>query len=146
MPKEPPFTATFLAVKLLDIGLVTVYFFVFGLIIAKLFDGFIGGFDEKDYKDISVWWIAIEIIFQLIVIGIVCYGLRNIVSNIPFPLDGVGGFDHSRLKELEGGEVLIVVLIMFQKNFYEKVSYFINKVFHRSYNLSDVSTRGEIKL
>jgi hypothetical protein len=146
MSKKVPFTATFLAVKLLDIGLVTVYFFVFGLIIAKLFDGFIGGFDEKDYKDISVWWIAIEIIFQLIVIGIVCYGLRNIVSNIPFPLDGVGGFDHSRLKELEGGEVLIVVLIMFQKNFYEKVSYFINKVFNRSYNLSDVSTRGEIKL
>jgi hypothetical protein len=54
--------------------------------------------------------------------------MRNLVSLIPFPLNGVAGFDHSRLKELEGGEVLAVVLILFQRNLYDKVTYFVNKV------------------
>jgi len=54
--------------------------------------------------------------------------LRNLVNLIPFPLNGVAGFDHSRLKELEGGEVLAVVLILFQRNLVDKVTYFVNKV------------------
>lgn len=119
-----PFTSTFLAVKLLDIGYVTFLFFVFGLIFAKGFDLIYGKFDKEKYKKVPKWKLLLEILLHIFAIGVVAYILRNVVELIPFPLDGVAGFRHSLLKELEGGHILTVVLILFQKNLEEKVKYF----------------------
>jgi hypothetical protein len=125
---DPPFTATFLAVKLLDIGLVTMYFFVLGMISAKLFDSFIIWLNGEDYENTPLWRLSLEIIAQLIFVGILAYVLRNIVEMIPFPLNGVAGFQHSRLKELDGGEVLAIALIVFQINIYDKIVVFVNRI------------------
>jgi len=43
-------------------------------------------------------------------------------------LDGVAGFQHTRLKELDGGEVMALVLILFQRNLIDKVFYFVNRL------------------
>ena len=128
MPSDPPFSATFLAVKLADIGLVTVYYFVFGIIIAKGFDIIYGKFRKDDYDKKSEIQIFLEIIVHLFLMGVIAYGLRNIVSAIPFPLEGVAGFQHSRLKELQGGAVLSIVLVFFQKNLMSKIKYFSKRV------------------
>jgi hypothetical protein len=119
-----PFTPTFLAVKLLDIGYVTFLYFMFGLAFAKGFDLLYGDFDKQKYKNQPKWKLFLEIILHVFAIGVTAYILRNLIELIPFPLDGVGGFQHSRLKELEGGHILTVVLILFQKNLEEKVKYF----------------------
>jgi hypothetical protein len=119
-----PFTLTFLGVKLLDIGFVTLLFFIFGVIFAKGFDLLLGKFDKDKYKKHSKWIILLEILLHVFAIGVVAYILRNVVELIPFPLEGVAGFRHSMLKELEGGHILTVVLILFQKNLEEKVRYF----------------------
>ena len=124
---DPPFTATFLAVKLLDIGLVTMYFFILGLAAAKVFDFVIRQMGNEDYEKTPLGLLFLEITIQMVFIGIIAYILRNIVGLIPFPLNGVGGFQHSRLKELDGGEVLAIALIMFQTNLYDKVIIFVNR-------------------
>lgn len=129
MPSEVPFTATFLAVKLLDIGLVTTYYFVIGVLFAKLFDKFYGTFDSADYKHVGNARLLGEILLHLFILGIVAYALRNIVELIPFPLEGVAGFRHERLKELEGGHILAIVLILFQKNLMSKVKFFVERTF-----------------
>jgi len=128
MPKDAAYTPAFLLVKLLDIGLVTVYFFVLGLAAAKAFDGVMGDFDEKNYQKISMLQLFVEIVLQLFALGVISYVLRNIVRLIPFPLDGVAGFHHDRLKELDGGEVMALVLILFQHNLIDKVLYFVKRV------------------
>lgn len=128
MPKEAEYTPVFVAVKLLDIGLVTIYFFILGLAAAKAFDAIMGDFDEEGYKDAPIWRLFVEIVVQLFSLGIIAYILRNIVKLIPFPLDGVAGFEHSRLKELDGGEVMALVLILFQRNLIDKVLYFVKRV------------------
>ncbi len=129
MASDPPFTPLFLAVKLLDIGLVTTYFFVFGIVIAKLFDLFYGKFNKEDYDKKSQILVFLEIVLHLFLIGVVAYALRNLVGFIPFPLEGVAGFRHERLKELEGGHVLALVMVLFQKNLLKKISYFADRVF-----------------
>jgi len=128
MPKDAAYTPAFLLVKLLDIGLVTVYFFVLGLAAAKAFDGVMGDFDEENYRKISMLQLFVEIVLQLFALGVISYVLRNIVRLIPFPLDGVAGFHHDRLKELDGGEVMALVLILFQHNLIDKVLYFVKRV------------------
>ena len=128
MPKNAAYTPAFLLVKLLDIGLVTVYFFVLGLAAAKAFDGVMGDFDEENYQKISMLQLFVEIVLQLFALGVISYVLRYIVRLIPFPLDGVAGFHHNRLKELDGGEVMALVLILFQHNLINKVLYFVKRV------------------
>jgi hypothetical protein len=126
--KNVPFTPLFLAVKLTDIGLVTVYYFVFGITAAKLFDIVYGQFRPENYEKVSSFRLFLEIVLHLFLIGVVSYLLRNIVSAIPFPLEGVAGFRHERLKELEGGHVLAIVMVLFQKNLIDKIKYFANRV------------------
>jgi hypothetical protein len=119
-----PFTPAFVGVKLLDIGYVTFLFFIFGLVFAKGFDLLYGKFNKDIYKKETKWKLFVEILIHVFAIGVVAYILRNVVEMIPFPLDGVAGFRHSMLKELEGGHIMTIVLILFQKNLEEKVKYF----------------------
>ena len=128
MPKDTAYTPAFIAVKLLDIGLVTIYFFVFGLAAAKGFDAIMGDFKEENFNKVPLWRLFLEIVVQLFALGIIAYILRNVVKLIPFPLDGVAGFHHDRLKELDGGEVMALVLILFQRNLIDKVIYFVKRV------------------
>lgn len=135
---EVPFTPLFLAVKLADIGLVTTYYFMIGLGFAKLFDSLYGKFNAKNYDEVSNFRLFAEIVAHLFLLGIVAYVLRNIIEAIPFPLEGVAGFRHERLKEIEGGHVLAIVLIMFQKNLLEKIQFFAGRAFGMQ-----ISTGGE---
>jgi hypothetical protein len=128
MPKDAAFTPAFVAVKLLDIGLVTIYFFVLGLAAAKGFDAVMGEFKEENFDEVPLWKLFLQIVAQLFALGIIAYVLRNVVKLIPFPLDGVAGFQHERLKELDGGEVMALVLILFQRNLIDKVLYFVKRV------------------
>lgn len=127
-PSDVPFTASFLAVKLVDIGLTTTYFFVTGLVFAKIFDLFYGKFKVKDYKEKHIVIVFLEIVFHLFLIGVVAYGLRNLVGLIPYPLDGVAGFEHKRLKELSGGTALSMIMLFFQQNLRDKINYFAQRV------------------
>lgn len=128
MNSAPPFSGAFLAVKLIDIGLVTVYFFIFSLAVAKAFDFAYGDFSQEKYDKRSTLQLFAEVSFHLFAIGIVSYMLRNLVGAIPFPLEGVAGFQHKRLKELGGGSALAILLILFQKNLRNKLTYFANRV------------------
>jgi hypothetical protein len=124
-----PFTPLFLTAKLIDIGLVTVYFFTLGLLFAKLFDAAYGDFEKEKYEKHPTALLFAEIVLHLFLIGVVAYLLRNLVQLIPYPLEGMGGFRHERLKELEGGHVLSIVMIFFQKNLLDKLKYFAKRVF-----------------
>jgi len=129
MSKEVPFTLSFLGVKILDIGLTTVYFFAFGIFAAKCFDLIYTKTDEKSYEQYSLPFLFMDIILHLFLLGITAYGLRNLIELIPYPLNGVAGYDHFRLKELEGGEVLALILILFQKDLQKKVHVFVQRLF-----------------
>ena len=56
---------------------------------------------------------------------IIVYILRNIVEKIPFPLDGVAGYEHKRVSEIKGGVLIAFAVITFQPNFKNKVTLLI---------------------
>ena len=61
-------------------------------------------------------------------IAIIAYLLRNVVGMIPYPLDGVAGFQHHRLKELGGGAVLLFMIFIFQTDLTKKVRIYADRV------------------
>ena len=120
--------AAFIVAKLLDIGLVTVYYFFIGFVLSALIDDALGEFNTDNYKNTSTLWIVLEIIVHLFSLGILSYVMRNLIERIPYPLEGYGGFHHIRLKEIQGGIVLSFVLLFFQKNLNDKILYLKKRV------------------
>ncbi len=126
------YTAAFLLTKIGAIGYVTTLYFVFGILLAMAFDYIYGKFDKKEYEDgeKSIFRLGAEIVGHMFVVSVLLYILRNIVTRIPYPLEGVGGYEHLRLKELQGPAILSVITVMFQKNFTDKTKYFVKEILH----------------
>ena len=89
-------------------------------------DRFITFIDSTPNEHISKARILIEIYLNLIILAIASYIIRNVVELIPFPLDGVYGFEHRKVKELSGGIVTGFAIFLYQKNLRAKIDYFFN--------------------
>ena len=113
--------------KVVDIGYITIFYFIFGYGFATLYDRILGKFrkDRADAK--SALRIALELIGHIWSIGVVTYLVRNVVELIPSPLHGLYGFNHYKLKELTIAPVFSLVFILFQDNLREKLRYFYNR-------------------
>jgi hypothetical protein len=59
------------------------------------------------------------------------YVLRNIVERLPTPVEGIGGFQHKRLKELSGGSILGASMIYFSKSLSIKINILIDRFITR---------------
>jgi hypothetical protein len=121
---DPPFTPAFVTVKLIDIGITYTYFFVIGLIMAKIFDYvYFDLLEEKkiDWETYPISLLILNITTHFFLIGVSVYFIRNLVELIPYPLEGVAGYQHNRLKELGGGAVLTFMIFIFQDNLTEKI-------------------------
>jgi hypothetical protein len=71
--------------------------------------------------------ILLELVAQMAFVGIAVYILRNVIELVPFPLDGIYGFDHMKVKELKSGALLSLSVIVFQYNLQSKFLYLRNK-------------------
>jgi len=110
------YTLAFLTAKLLDIGLVTVYYFLAAFTLSWLVDHWMGPFDEEKARKRPMVYIILEVVFQFFLLGVLTYIMRNLVERIPFPLEGLGYFHHHRLKELHDAGVFVVVFLFYQEH------------------------------
>lgn len=123
-----PYTASFVAVKLGDIGYVTLLYFVFAMLFARVFEMLYGTKTPEEYMKMPLWRLTADTIFHIFILGVIAYVLRNIVALIPSPLDGIAGFQHARLKELHGGFMLHILMILFQQSLIDKLTAFGRRV------------------
>jgi len=63
---------------------------------------------------------------SLILISI--YIMRNITQRIPFPFEGVAGYQHSRLREINGVFIANFVLLYYQTSFIDRLKIMFNKI------------------
>ena len=115
------------SIKILDIGYVTMIYFIIGLILAKICDKKLGKFDEKKASEKSIYQHMFELILYLWFIGVVIYIIRNLVPLIPFPLDGVYGFKHLKVKELTSATIFSISFMYFQVYYQNKIKYIFSK-------------------
>jgi len=112
-------------IKVVDIGFITAIYFSLGLFLAKSCDTVVGEFDEQKENQKPIWKIIIELIFYFWFIGIVIYVVRNVIPLIPFPLDGIFGFDHMMVKELTNAIAFTITFIYFQKYYQAKIQHLL---------------------
>ena len=113
------------SIKMLDIGLLTVLYFSLGYIFSWLIDKIYHHFEPNDAP--IKFLVFLEVCGQLFVIGILVYILRNLIGLIPFPLDGVYGYQHTRVRELTSGGVALAFGVFYaQENIKAKLNYIFN--------------------
>lgn len=79
-------------------------------------------YDKKFSSNKSANNLFVEISVQIMITSIVSYAVRNLIMMIPSPLHGVCAFDHYKVKELNSGPILLMFLIIFQKNLQKKIA------------------------
>jgi tetrahydromethanopterin S-methyltransferase subunit C len=87
----------FRTIKILDIGYITIIYFILGLLISRLFDSYLGKYDKLNDDKKHPIRVGAELIIIIWVIGATVYLTRNIVELIPSPFHGLYGFDHFQL-------------------------------------------------
>jgi uncharacterized membrane protein len=116
------------SVKIVDIGYITIIYFVTAVILAKLFGKLYGKFDEKKEEKKTFLLRTFELAGMMWIIGIVTYIVKNVVELIPFPLDGLYGFNHMLMKELKMGAVFTFVFLFFEDHFKSKLTHYYNSL------------------
>jgi hypothetical protein len=114
--------------KIIDIGYITVIYFLIGIVFAKLFDKLYGTFDPVAEKKKSMTQQTLELIGMMWVTGVVTYIIRNVVQLIPSPVDNLFGFQHLRVKELTSAGTFTFVFLFFQAYFKSKLQYYYNNL------------------
>lgn len=118
----------FIGVKLLGISYVTIIYFLLGFSIAKGLDYVTEKFNKETENKKTFWQILFEITLRLCILGILIYIARNLVRSIPFPLNGIAGFDYFRLKELDNEFIFTIPIFIFHTNFNAKMENLYNRI------------------
>ena len=106
------------SIKCLDISLIGVYYLVLGIVFALVLNEMFRKKEAEDEKnDTPLPHLFFKIIFQTSMIMLSVSAMRQIVKRIPFPLDGVYGFEHKRVKEINGAVIMAFVVITLQTNY-----------------------------
>lgn len=125
------------SIKILDIAYVYIIYFILGLVGAKLFDKLntvLFGQVEEDEKTKKEELAKVsteeklklfgKICLNFAMVGIYIYVCRNLIELVPFPFQGVYGYDHMRLKEMTGVNnfVLGFTVLYFQDSLKKNVT------------------------
>jgi len=115
------------SIKIVDIAYITIIYVTITILFSVYLDKLIGKFNKKENDKKSTIKIIFEIYANFIVIAIFGYIIRNIVELFPFPLDGSNGFEHSKIKELNGGLIVGFAIFFYQTNLRNKIDYLFNE-------------------
>ena len=119
------------SIKILDIAYITFIYGFFSLIIITFLDKYIFSYislENVKEEEKSKYTIFIELLLCLTLYGIVAYILKNILQLIPFPLEGVYGFQHLKVMEVKSGAMISMFLLWFSKVIRNKITIFHSKI------------------
>jgi hypothetical protein len=116
------------SIKIFDIGYITAIYLILGVILAKFFDKKLFKFNQKNEDKKSTSQIVFELIIYSWIIGVVLYVVRNVIPLIPFPLDGIYGFDHMKVKEVTGANAFLVTFVYFLEDYQTKLKSLYNRL------------------
>jgi len=114
-------------IKLLDLGYIGAGHFMTGFFLSRFIDNLLGPFDAETEKKKSTLRVTLEVIFLLWMNAMVLYIAKNLLELLPSPLDGIGGFEHAKVKEVKSAPLLAFALLYYQSDLQDKLKAMYNR-------------------
>lgn len=117
-------------ITIFNIGYVTAIYLLLGVILGKYFDKNLIEFDKNNEDEKSTYRIVGELIAYSWIIGVILYIVRNVIPLIPFPLDGIYGFDHMKVKDVTTGSAFLLTFtfLYFLEDYQTKLRSLYNRL------------------
>lgn len=106
-------------IRTLGVAWVGVACFIFAFLVSRIIDKFTPKLDKSKAK----WMTFLEVCVQFGIIAAFVYGARIFIKNIPFPLQGWYGYEHSSLGELRSLPLMVFIFMFFQTKTQEKMRF-----------------------
>ena len=115
-------------IKIIAILYVSILFGFFGITLSYYTDKYILNnifpYNDSD----SDFYLVFQISLIVGILGILSYLGRNLIQMIPFPLEGLHGFEYLRVKEVANGTILAIFIFGFSLVLYNKANQLKKKV------------------
>ena len=111
------------SIKIFAIAYFFVLAFIFSFFIARYIDAFFDYIYGDNYESKNINILYLEALSQIIVLGILSYIIRNIIQLIPFPFEGIYGFQYLKVKEVTSPPTVTLFLFIFQYKYQKKLTY-----------------------
>ncbi len=128
----------FIGVKWVGMMYVSVIQVVIGIVMSKMINKMVPPIKKKVEtvndvkKEVSVESMSELIFYSFINLSLLVFAnylMRNIIERIPFPLEGVFGYRHDKLKERYGMIISGFILMYYQDAFRERITLIFKNVF-----------------
>jgi hypothetical protein len=130
------YSREFILAKVADIGLVSFYFMSFTITASILLQLLTSVYDKytasPDGTEKSTLRLFLEVVANIFFIAVTFWVARNIIERVPFPLDGLGGYQHSRLSTQTMSQISALAIILFQTALMEKIKVLNERIFVKS--------------
>lgn len=127
-------TIGFYSIKMLDLGYIAIIYGFIALIVVRITENIFGEFDKKKEHTKSTLQIIGEIMLHLWYVGFIVYIVRHIVRYIPSPAEGIFGFNHMEMKELNSASMFVYILLHLYGAFTDKLTYFHDYRFNQMFS------------
>ena len=108
-------------IKIIDIAYIFSFYAAAGFFLSIILDRLFPKFSKTIYLKKSTGKIILDICIQFAVIGVIVYIVKNLFELVPFPLNGIQGYEHKKVKELKEALPLIYTIIYFQNSLRHKL-------------------------
>ncbi len=128
----------FIGVKWVGMMYVSVIQVVIGIVMSKMINKMVPPIKKKvetvndvkkEVSDESMNELVFYSFINLSLLVFANYLMRNIIERIPFPLEGVFGYKHDKLKERYGMIISGFILMYYQDAFRERITLIFKNVF-----------------
>ena len=110
------------AIKIIDIGYAAAAYFIFAIVTVMIMNKVTGPYNAEHEEKKPLGRLLADIILRVWMIGILAYIVRNIFHIIPWPFEGVYGYQHLKNKEVAESTVFVAFVVVLDVHLQNQVT------------------------
>jgi hypothetical protein len=109
------------AIKIIDIGYSSGFYLLSAILCVTIINKVIGKYNNEKEEKKSTGRLILDVLLNIWIIAIFAYIVRNIFHIIPWPLEGIYGYQHMKVKDVANSAVFVSFMVIFDKHLQSRI-------------------------